>query len=670
MALSGTMYSSSFGNGFFRLRLVWSATQNVSANTSTIKTTLYLDSISAYGAISDATNSPWNINIDGGNTSGSIQSDVSANGSKTLGSHTRTVTHGSDGKKTLTISAGHTIDISWSGSMIGARSLSGSITLNDIARTSTVGLVNTTAEMGVYNGIYVKIFRQSSSFTHTLKYSFGSKNGTIASKISWVDHEWTIPADFATETPNTTSGWGTITCETYNGNTLIGTSSVKFYANVPSNASYNPTITVPSLSEANTAVTSAVGAYYIQGKSKIKMTATGGTKYGATIKSIVFTVKVTNHSGSISGSTATAYSSPIESGTHSVKVTITDSRGRQNSATSSFNVTAYTAPRITSFNAFRTDSSSAIIQALGTASMTAIGTANTVTLKLSTSLKSKNIWTNIITITATSGASLTTATRNIANMDITNAYDVKLEVLDELTPVASVQIISVGTAIFPMSWGKTGVGVGTVFNPTGNALQVVGGASIDHYVPQKIPASSNLNNYTTPGFYYNNSDADTATIANTPTNNAFSLQVFRHAGFRQVFKIYATATPWTYERNFYSGAWGRWCLTSGTAGAALPMNNGWSYYGGSYQAPQYWLDGNDMVHLGGLIDYGTQKASVQVATLPVGYRPSSREMFSVYAYGKSGLRIDVTSAGEVLAVDSPTGFISLSGIKFRRDWYY
>lgn len=670
MALSGTIYSSTFGNGYFRLRLVWSATQNVSANTSTIKTTLYLDSISAYGKISDATNSPWNINIDGGNTSGSVQSDVSANGSQTLGSHTRTVSHNSDGTKSLTISAGHTIDISWSGSMIGSRSLSGTIHLNTIARTSTVGIVgSSTAEMGQYNGIFIKINRNSSSFTHTLRYAFGNKTGTIANKITWVDHEWTIPADFATEVINSTSSWGRIICDTYNGSTKIGSSEVRFTATVPSNADYNPSITTPVFAEANSAVTTAVGNYYIQGNSRIKMTATGGTKYGATIKSIVFTVKVANHTGSISGSTATAYSSPIESGAHTVKATITDSRGRQNSATSSFNITAYTAPRITSFKAFRSESVGTTIQALGTASMTAIGTANTITLNILSSPKSKNTWTTRKTVTATSGTSLTTDTVDILNLAITEAFDVKMEVYDELTPVPSTQIISVGTAIFPMSWGKTGIGVGTVFNPEGSALQVVGGAEIDHYVPQLIPANADLNSYITPGFYYNNRDADANTIANTPTNQAFSLEVFRHAGYRQVFRVYLKDTPLTYERNSYNWVWGRWVLTSGNVGGALTMNNGWSFYGGGYLSPQYWVTGSDMVHLGGLIDYGTKSGSIQVATVPVGYRPASREMFSVYGYNKAGLRVDVTAEGQVIAVDVPAGFISLSGISFRKDWY-
>lgn len=186
----------------------------------------------------------------------------------------------------------------------------------------------------------------------------------------------------------------------------------------------------------------------------------------------------------------------------------------------------------------------------------------------------------------------------------------------------------------------------------------------------RIPANSNLNNFITAGHYYSPTDADTATIANTPTNNAFSLDIVKHAGVRQVFKVYLKDTPLTYERNYYSGSWGRWVLTAGNTGGALSMRNSWGFYGGTtYLTPQYWLTGDDMVHIGGLIDYGTKTGSVIVAVIPVGFRPANREMFSVYGYNKAGLRVDVTAAGEVICVDAPAGFVSLSGISFRRDWY-
>src|SRR5699024_7874538 len=128
-----------------------SATQNVSANTSTITAKLYFESLQSWAKFSDGTSSAVNINIDGSNSSGSANSSISGNQSKHIYTHTRTVGHASDGTKSLTISAGHTIDISYSGSTIGSRSLSGTIHLNTIPRTSTVGIKgSSTAPMGQY----------------------------------------------------------------------------------------------------------------------------------------------------------------------------------------------------------------------------------------------------------------------------------------------------------------------------------------------------------------------------------------------------------------------------------------------------------------------------------------------------------------------------------------
>lgn len=75
-----------------------------------------------------------------------------------------------------------------------------------------------------------------------------------------------------------------------------------------------------------------------------------------------------------------------------------------------------------------------------------------------------------------------------------------------------------------------------------------------------IPANANLNNYTTPGYYYCPASATVATFTNCPTTNAFAMIVTRHAGYNQKIIEYHTnaTTSRIYMRNYYSNAWGSW----------------------------------------------------------------------------------------------------------------
>ena len=133
----------------------------------------------------------------------------------------------------------------------------------------------------------ISITRDKSSYTHTLKYSFNGATGTIVTKTNQTSYVWTPPAStFYSKIPNMVSGYGTITCETYNGNSLIGTSSCKFYAYAVKSECL-PTVigSVVDTNEKTIALTgdSSVLVCYL---SKPKATLTATAKNSATIKTI------------------------------------------------------------------------------------------------------------------------------------------------------------------------------------------------------------------------------------------------------------------------------------------------------------------------------------------------------------------------------------------------
>lgn len=86
----------------------------------------------------------------------------------------------------------------------------------------------TTADIESYPTITID--KASPSFTHTIKYRFGTLTGTIVEKTSATSvTNWKIPETFYAQIPDAKRGSGTLTCEAYNGSTLIGTSSCDFW---------------------------------------------------------------------------------------------------------------------------------------------------------------------------------------------------------------------------------------------------------------------------------------------------------------------------------------------------------------------------------------------------------------------------------------------------------
>lgn len=278
MASSGS-FSGSIHSGHYVLRVDWTQTKNVSANTSTITAKAYLvnDWSLSINARSDN-----KVTIDG--TAQTYASPaISSTGTHLLGTVTQTVNHGSDGTKSLAMSAVFYIRATLSGTYYESITASANITLDSIARASTVSASN--VEMG--SATTIAISRASSSFTHTLTYAFGSATGTIATKTTSTSVSWTPPLTLAGQIPKAVTGTGTITCTTYNGNTSIGSKTCTLTLTVP--ASVKPTITSLTAARVDGAVPSTWGIY-VQTKSKATLTINGAAgSYGSTISSYSIT---------------------------------------------------------------------------------------------------------------------------------------------------------------------------------------------------------------------------------------------------------------------------------------------------------------------------------------------------------------------------------------------
>ena len=251
-----------------------------------------------------------------------------------------TVTHNSDGTRQITLV--FTANCTYSAS-IGTSSGSVVISLPAIPRVTTPSV----SAITLGSAAMITLTPASGAFLHTLRAKFGARaETTIAIQTSATSISWTPLLDEANAAPNATSVAGTLYCDTYSSGVLLGTTQVSISAAIP--ASVTPTGSL-SFSEAEAGFAAQFNCF-VQRKSKLNVTVSSAGVYGSSISSISTTVNGATYSG---GSFSTNELNTV--GTNTIRVTITDSRGRTTILTNTFEVVAYDSPSVQSVSVFRCD---------------------------------------------------------------------------------------------------------------------------------------------------------------------------------------------------------------------------------------------------------------------------------------------------------------------------
>lgn len=346
-----------------------------------------------------------------------------------------------------------------------------STTVTLIIPISSVSLSASSVNYG--SSVTINISRSHSKLTHRIRYNWNNNTGTVVSSTSSTSYSWTVPNNFMNYIPNSTSTIGTIYVDTYNGTKLIGTKSVSLKTNVPS--SVVPSFSSIGHSEQNSAVAALnLGSgVYVRNLSKIKFTINGAAgTYSSTIKSYKIVYDGTTYNSS-SATTGTIKNS----GTRTVTATITDSRGRTASKSTTVSVLAYNSPSISSFSVRRCNEDGSnndmgeYIKVTYGGSMSNLNSKNTATVYIDTKPRSSSTWTTKNSFAITGSFS---GTKIFGTYEITQSYDVRIRVKDKFHTVTSTKQLS--TAIVTMSWGKQGVGIGKIWEY--GALDVGGRTSI------------------------------------------------------------------------------------------------------------------------------------------------------------------------------------------------
>lgn len=458
MATSGSIKGSIL-SGAYTLRVDWSQTQNIAANTSKVTCAMYL--VQASGWRLDIYGRDDNTTTINGTTYTWESSAVTKGGGSTTKMATVTsgnIAHNSDGSKSITISATFYLRATISGTYREKITCSATINLEKIPRPTTPTLSTKSVDMG--GKVTISLPRADSGFTHELSYAFaGSGYTTFASNVG-TSYTWTVP-DLASKIPNAISGTITILCITRDNGTPIGTKTVTMTAKVPS--SVVPSISAVATAETVSGLAAQFGAF-VQSKSKIKVTITAAGAKGSTIKSYSTTFQGKTYTGS-----SFTLAVPASSGSLSLVTTVKDSRGRTAKKTTTISVVAYAVPKISKFTAYRVDETGAAqedgIYAMIAYSYTvsAVGNKNTASMEIEWKKSTDTSWNSTPLLTSTSLAAAANSRVTSPTFSTDYQYDIRITVSDWFgTTVTYLTTLPTGAVIMDFSADGKGLGIGKV----------------------------------------------------------------------------------------------------------------------------------------------------------------------------------------------------------------
>lgn len=336
----------------------------------------------------------------------------------------------------------------------------GWVNLTTIPRASAPSLSASTFNIG--DTITINTNRASSSFTHTIKLTFGSYTYTVATGVgaSTALNTANIASNLYAQIPNASSGTGTISCQTFNGSTSIGTKTCSFTAKAVE-ADVKPTFSNFAYQDTNSTITAITGnnQYLVEGKSSLRVTISSANKATANQSATMST-----YNASISGLSASANytisnldidfsENTFTAGTQVLAVRASDSRGFSTTVSKNVDVLAYADPVInasaTRLNNFENQTT---LEVKGTYSpLTINNTAKNTVLSVQYRYKKQSTstwgsWTSMTGLTPTAAGAYTT-TNKVLDLDNNSAYDFEVKTTDRIGSTTVSLTVSVGIPI-------------------------------------------------------------------------------------------------------------------------------------------------------------------------------------------------------------------------------
>lgn len=459
-----------YGNvgSHYRLELTVNQTsQSIAANTSTLSWSLALRMLDGHWVYGFTPNElSFSATIDGANvSSGKKEYDFRNYSVLTLASGTKTVTHGTDGTKAVSLAASLT---SVNNPTLGSGSLTGSMNMTAIPRATTVtGFTNFATNA---SGFTISVNKKHASYVHDIYLKLGTKQLQAVTSWTLETGSHTIPLQAAAvnailaATPNSTTATVTVEVVTRSGSTVIGRSSRN--ATVTIDASIKPSITGAKATGTTKAgnVSKTSPAMAVKGIGTIAASASATPGTGAKIVSS----RIVSPDGTFAGLSKTW--TPTTTGSNFITFEVTDSRGRKATAQASTIVTDYYPAKVALKYLGRTRTANkaeiyAEIELSLTIAQLLIGgvTSNDYKVVITATPTDKSSATVTLvnqTYTNQGAPNIVRKYEPTATLNLYKSYAVVITVTDEYS-VTTIKG-TIGTASYPLVVGKDGIGAGKV----------------------------------------------------------------------------------------------------------------------------------------------------------------------------------------------------------------
>ncbi|EUC78949.1 DUF859 family phage minor structural protein [Streptococcus sp. SR1] len=597
---------------------------DISANTSTINWQLTVSRYTYYHTFNKQGDSTLSLTLDGQNVHSSNPVWEVWDGEVTLASGSSTISHNSDGRKTLPFSC----TFNPNNGLHGTITVSGNLGLTAIPRSSSVSV-----SAGIIgSSVTININRQSSSFRHTVRYAWAGKSGTIATNVD-TSTTWTIPLDFANDIPTSASGTGTIYVDTYSGSTKTGTQSTTLTASVPANV--KPTFSGISLSDLNGAAQNLIpkADTFIQVISNIKVAFNGAVgSYGSSITGYYAEIIGKNQSTSSNGGSLGIMN---YHGTIKIRASVSDSRGRWSDAREvSVIVLEYFAPAL-SFSIARTGSTSSTLTATRNARIAPLTVSGSQKNSMTLTFKVARLGTTNFQVDTgpatgswTSISNLVNSQANLAGNYLANQSWVVIGILEDKFTRTEF-MVNVATESVVLSYDRSGVGVNKIREQ--GALDVKGDIFANNQPIQQYQLTQNngkvlnaerdWNDYINTGLYMGSN------LLNSPQggNGWKHVQVFKHNDNWVVQVAYDFHGQIAAVRSKTNGTWNPWkYLATVQATISRKIELGWYVNGTATRNGNVVTISTErkITNINTVSDYREVKE-----TIPAGFRPTQEVNF-------------------------------------------
>jgi hypothetical protein len=571
------------------------------------------------------------------------------------------------------------------GSSLGYNGYDGTVTAPNASTSPT------TLDFNIGEEVYIAIARNDSEFTHTIRYYVGGTlihtKTNIGYGYSWFPTESEINLMYS-KVANVTEIEAKIEMDTFYQTEKVRSTYVKTGTARVTNAEPEFSSSVIYYADTNTLSQNVTGdaTKIVQGVSTLRVqlpaVSKAVAKYGASIVNYICTVGGKQLTAPYSDQDINFDFGVIDAGVdQSVTIKAVDTRGNSVSIGRSITMIPYTKPTLNGSakrkNGF--DNATSLL-ANGVISPLNVDGVSKNSIKLveyrykktsdSTSVSTWAVW---LGFTATLSGSTYTTTAITLDLDKASSHMVEMRVTDQLSSHKVSMTVGQGVPILFIDALKKTVGIGKFASTA--LLDVAGTANFDGKVTANGGIDTNYINI-------NNLDDTNATRTNiglrvgadtdrnikidsneilANTNGVPSTLYFQNDGGRVTMFTNVDSYP---DLSFENG----YIINESMILASL--QNGWTNYSGDnggYTACRYWKDKNGVVHITGLVRYGTTASDTTLFTLPAGYRPRAQEMFHAYTATGGVCRIDVKANGDVTGSNMSSSFVSLAGITFKAE---